>query len=475
MEQNDIEPEIISLILQRKYFYGHFLQQFKRVMVDNDSPMAKTIKTAGVSITSDLRPNLYINRSFYNSLSQDQRIAVLEHEILHLLSAHLIRIEGRNSYVWNLAADLAINQYIKGLPEGAMCGECNIFIPLQHGGFFPISCPQCNKGLDKDKDICQPLYVKSFKVDGQLINLPREKPTETYYDILWEKMPKMTIQCGTSLTKQQGQTAKGNLGDEQQEGEEQGGEQSGSSDKQGIPMPLDDHATWETGADNNEMAHEKIKDMVRKAIAKTDERSQGYLPAYLKALIDVCIAHKTLNWKSELRRFVGYEEFAKYIPTRKKLNKRFQFMMGYKVQRKACILVAKDSSGSVGDDEFAKMDREEDMMVSAGITVIDVECDADIQKVEERRHSGKKGKIERIGYGGTDFRPVFNLVKNKTYKNHNGKVFTLKKKIDGVVYLTDGAGTYPNAITCPTIWVLTPNNWSHGWSEKLGKKIEMKD
>ena len=122
-----IEREIIELILQRKFFYGHFLQQFKRHTVDhnNVNPTAgRIIDTLAVNITNDLKPNLYINTDFYNSgdydpanpskqtwgMTQDEKIALLEHEILHMLNKHLVRIENRDGYVWNLATDLAINQ-----------------------------------------------------------------------------------------------------------------------------------------------------------------------------------------------------------------------------------------------------------------------------------------------------------------------------------------------------------------------------
>jgi predicted metal-dependent peptidase len=496
----DIEAEIIEMILQRKYFYGHLLQQFKRIMVSNDS----VIKTAAVSITSDLRPNLYINEAFYKSLSAEQKMAVLEHEILHILNKHLVRVENRNHYVWNLATDLAINQYIKGLPDGAMCVDCNMFIPKDQQGKFPGKCTQCGKKLDPNIDVCQPLDIHKIDI-GKKINLPPEKPSETYYDVLWEKMPKIVIQIGTAMTQQKEGDAKGKMGQgEGNGGGERGGqqgeggeEQQGQGQSQGddgkgqgtggnqprfgsgyveidgvkIPTVFDDHAVWETGADNKEMAHEKIKDMVKKAMEKTKERSQGYLPAYLKGLIDACIEHKTLNWKSQLRQFVGYEEFACFTPTRKKLNRRFPLMMGYQVQRKAHMVVAVDSSGSVGDDEFAKFFKEIDLMRSAKVTITLVECDADINSVEE--YKKRPTKIKRHGYGGTDFRPVFKFVEDRTYTNGHNETFKLKKPVDGVIYLTDGAGTYPTKVSHPTIWVMTPDHWDHGWNDKLGRKIVM--
>lgn len=66
-----IEPEVIELILQRKYFYGHLLQQFRRHCFDSKSTMGKVIRTMGVNVTNDLQPNLFINTDFYNSGDYD--------------------------------------------------------------------------------------------------------------------------------------------------------------------------------------------------------------------------------------------------------------------------------------------------------------------------------------------------------------------------------------------------------------------
>jgi len=550
-----IEREIIELILQRKFFYGHFLQQFKRHNVDHkhaDPSAGKVVHTLAVNITSDLKPNLFVNTSFYNSgdydpdnpnkhtwgLTQDEKLALLEHEILHMLNKHLIRIENRDSYVWNVATDLAINQYIKGLPDGARCPDCNIFVRKIAGGQFPHTCPLCKRQLDPNKHKCQPLQIKGFDVGAEKMSLDANNPSESYYDILWKKLPKQVILCGRGMTDQREKEARDGLKDSGGMGQGQGeseGQSSGSSggsggqqqqqagggsgqqpqdnDGQGkdekkqeakeeegksgdsrrdlgsgiieidgmkVPIAIDNHEAWQAGADNKEMAHQKVKDMVEKAMHRVNQKSQGHLPDYVRGLIDAVLAHKTVNWKSELRKFVGYEEFAQFISSRKRINRRFPIVQpGYVVQRKAHFVVAVDSSGSIDDEEFAKFFKEISIMHAAKLALTYVECDADIQKVEEYKRKPKLAQHERIGYGGTDFRPVFEFVKKRYWKNGAGKEFKLKgnKKVDGIIYLTDGMGSYPSPrdIICPVIWVMTPNHSDYGWSEKIGKKIVMED
>ncbi len=457
--------------------------------MEENEGLSKVIRTLAVRVDNDLGVTLYINRAFYESLIQESKIAVLQHEINHLLRKHLIRIEDRNSFCWNLAADLAINQHLKGLPYGSLCPKCNIVI-LPVNNKLVDKCPKCKLALDLKKDICECLLIEKFKIEGKKVKLEPDQPAEKYYDILWKELPKIVIQIGGQITQQREQDAKGQIGKgngENKEGEGNQQQGDGKGEKQSntigsgwveingekIPFAFDDHGVWSTGADNKEMAHEKIKDMVSKAVAQMEERTQGTMPGYLKELIDSCLKHKTLNWKSELRRFVGYEEFAKFIPTRKKLNRRYPLMPGNKVLRKAHMLVACDSSGSVGDEEFAKFFKEIDMIRHAGVSITLVECDADIQSVEEYKRLPPK--VKRIGYGGTDFRPVFKLVKDGKYK----KFKLTTKKVDGIIYLTDGAGTYPSPkdITTPVIWVIiaSQENNKYGYSEKLGRRVVMKE
>ncbi len=612
-----IEPEVIELLLQHKHFYGHLLQQFRRHSVSSKGCFdgaGKIVRTMAVMVSNELQPHLFINTDFYCSgdydknnpsahswgLTQEEKIACLEHEILHILNKHLLRVESRNHYIWNLANDLAINQYIKGLPSGLMCPDCNVFVRKTMAGQYRKQCPVCLRDLNVKEHKFETLDIANFKVGEQKINLDAQKASEIYYDTLWAKVPKMVVEVGSRITNQQEGAAKqqmgegkseqngngqqqqqgqqgqgqsqgqqgqgqgqsgqaGNQGQQSQQGGGQGGQQGQSGNQQGkgngggesgsnsngkgqskdpsslgsqgktndkslgkggsgqgnydqkqdegdgqgnqnqpqqktespqtgsgcnvrvgdidIPMPMDNHEVWAAGSDNKEMAHEKIKEMVKKAVHKVNEKGQGSMPAWLKGLVDDCLEHKTITWKTELRRFYGFREFAKFETTRKRLNRRFPMTFpGYKVKRKAHFVVATDSSGSVDDKEFAMFWKEIGAMFSAGVGITHVECDMDITHVQDYKKKPPKGKgIKRYGYGGTSFVPVFKFIEKKIYKNSNGETFKLKQKVDGIIYCTDGAGDYPKKIPCPTIWVMTPEHYTNGWSPKLGKIIVMEN
>ena len=113
-----LEKAIVGLItppynsnLQAKPFYAHFIQNCER-------EFTKDTETLGVYVTDKV--HLLINEEFFLAQSSLERIAILEHEILHLVMTHLTRFKPKYHKIWNIACDMAINQYIQNLPKSGV-------------------------------------------------------------------------------------------------------------------------------------------------------------------------------------------------------------------------------------------------------------------------------------------------------------------------------------------------------------------
>lgn len=75
--------------------------------------------TAAVSINST-GITLHLNPVFFNSLTQDERVAILMHEALHILHGHPMRFknfQSEDAGLANVACDIAINQFIPDIPK----------------------------------------------------------------------------------------------------------------------------------------------------------------------------------------------------------------------------------------------------------------------------------------------------------------------------------------------------------------------
>ena len=119
-------------------FYGLFL-------IGINKQYSERIPTAGVS-KHGIGMQLTINPEFYNELSEDHRFGLIKHELLHIAFGHLLlRDSYSNHKLFNIAADLEINQYI-------------LESKLPKGGLLLSSFPE--------------------------LNLPKKAGTREYYDLL---------------------------------------------------------------------------------------------------------------------------------------------------------------------------------------------------------------------------------------------------------------------------------------------------
>jgi len=98
---------------------------------------------AGVSFSLD-HYNLYINPDQFDEYTLKERLAILKHEMLHILYNHVVgRIETRNPMGWNISTDCALNQHIDKthLPDKCILPEAlskiyDIDVPVNQSSEF---------------------------------------------------------------------------------------------------------------------------------------------------------------------------------------------------------------------------------------------------------------------------------------------------------------------------------------------------
>lgn len=142
------------------------------------------LPTAGVTFNADMkRYEMYINPFFFcRSLNDKQRVAVLIHEMAHILNRHLIRVpfmkvSDHKRMLLNVAGDLAINQTIQHLPRG--CKQCP---PLEDQ----------KQGATCENELCPGMcldvadYFDEDEATGKKTPWPQNKPMEIYFEKLME-------------------------------------------------------------------------------------------------------------------------------------------------------------------------------------------------------------------------------------------------------------------------------------------------
>lgn len=104
---DEVSRAVVALVRQEPFF-GHLLSGVNR-------DISSRTPTAGVSNRAG-RPLLSVNPEFFMKTitRKDERVAIIKHEVLHLLFDHVGRMDWHrmNPHVFNLAADVVVNQFI---------------------------------------------------------------------------------------------------------------------------------------------------------------------------------------------------------------------------------------------------------------------------------------------------------------------------------------------------------------------------
>lgn len=447
---------IISLLLEEP-FYGHLLSGVVRSVTDQTPTAAVALTTRGVE--------LRVNPAFLMQTlrRKRERTAVIKHEALHLLFRHLFRHDAarRDAHLFNLAADLVVNQVVAPwpLPEGAI--ELSTFPDL---------------GLEKDRTL------------------------EWYYEKLaglQEELAKVGPSSGASSGQGGSEADRGGDGASDGEGGERlepGAESAAGADESArdysatsAPVSaraLDrltgasgrgDHQYWamDGSGEGEEATGGEVPDSVRRALEtelermvlqardRAGARAWGTLPGPIRSEILAMIERRKpkVDWKRALRLFTSSSRRTRIVATSRRESKRFGTHPGIKVRSHQRMAVAVDTSGSVPDADLSRFFGEIHGMWRQGAEVEVIECDADVQRVWTYR-----GKLpERVaGRGGTVFDPVFRYLRDQRMTRY-----------DGCIYLTDGEAREPSIKPpCKLLWVVTSDGMT-GDHLKYGRTIQL--
>lgn len=330
----------LSLMEDKNNFYGYFLFQMSReIKFDISSPTAVNFK--------DSKYVIYFNPIIFLTLTIKQMESTIKHEILHIISMHLLRAKevkvNYGTLAVNMAMDIVVNAYLDHLPPYATTLEwvnLNLslkLLPFESFEYYAEKIQTAIDLLEEDPDAAEDDSHPSEKI-------------ETHYD------------------------------------------------------PEKAHDLWEDSSDIDEKT-------LREFTAKSIHNSQkGTIPDFLESMISSLKNNQAeLPWNLYLKRLMGTIESnqKKTITRRNRRQPHRLDLRGQLRSHKANIVIALDISGSISDEEFNQAIKEVLSIVknySHEITII--ECDNEIKRVYKVKSI--KDIKNRINIrGGTKFTPVF--------------------------------------------------------------------
>lgn len=338
----------LSLLEDKNNFYGYFLLQMSRELrFDISSPTAVNFKKAKYVI--------YFNPIIFLTLTLKQMESAIKHEILHIVSMHLVRAkELQSSYstmAINIAMDIVVNTYLNHLPPYATTLEwVNLNYSLKLLPFEPFE-----------------YYVEQIQTALDLLELVEDET-----------------------------------------------ENDSKTDEKLVPAysPEKTHDIWE---DSSEIEEQTLKEFTEKFI---EASQKGTIPHYLASILTSLKNSKSeLPWNLYLKRLMGTVESRqkKTITRRNRRQPDRMDLRGQLRSHKAKIAIALDISGSISDEEFNQAIKEVLSIVknyNHELTLI--ECDNEIRRVYQVK-SAKDIKARSAVRGGTRFTPVFEYANTQKF------------------------------------------------------------
>lgn len=334
----------LSLMEDNENFYGYFLFQMERE-IRFDISSATSVNFKGAKYV------MYFNPIIFLELNMKQMETTIKHEILHVISQHLIRakeLKGKYSTLaLNISMDVVVNQYLDYLPPYSITLE----------------------------------YINN-KYDMKL------EPYKTFEYYLEKVQTELDLQ------------------EENDEGEE-------VDSNENVIVDFDPERTHDMWEESDEVDEKTLNEFTEKfADSAKKGKNPNYIDAMIKSLKN---RNGELPWNLFLKKLMGtIEANKKKTVTRRNRRQPSRLdLRGELRGHKAEIAVAIDISGSISDEEFKQAIKEVLAIVKSHnqeITII--ECDKEIRRAYKVK--SPRDVQERIATGGgTKFSPVFEYANNK--------------------------------------------------------------
>jgi predicted metal-dependent peptidase len=427
-------------------WYGHLVTQCQ-IIKDLNLPAP-----AGVRFMFN-KYELHLNPLLFNLYSIEEQIAILKHEMLHIINLHVIRRKNRNPEKWNYATDISINQLITNIPEDGLQPET-----------FKL---KKNLNAENYYDLIPDKYLNNQQQQGQGQGQGQQQQqgqgqgSGEGQDQQGEGQQQGQGQ-GSSEGQQQGQGQGSGEGQQQSQGQGSGegqGQGSGVIDseeklKDLISQALQsaengmigDHSLWDKSQGNESAAKEITRQMTETATNK----SRGMTPSEAMDAITMLNKKEQIDWKKEFRKIVGNKRANSRL-TIKRRDRRFpnrKDLRGKTRDHTIDVLVILDVSGSMSNEELQYGLNEIKAIAEkakAGVTIIQVDTEPYLVKDFDPK---KSKSFNRMGNGGTYLYPAIELAEEEKINYNAVAVIT-----DG--WIEDDWEKIPKKV--PYIWLVTEN------------------
>lgn len=407
----------------------------------------------------------YLNPDYINSTEIDDLTLDFAHEFLHVLLGHTVdkRLKftagiQQKFYATNLAADYVVNNIVRE-EFGRILDDMYYDPTFAHMTFEQIF----NELYREDNSQIQQRLDsgKQNKGNGEKGSNPspsasgEKDVSKEIEDMFSEISEDDDEECNeTEKAKGSGQSKGQDKEDQKENTTAEEGNQNKGEKKQAY---FESHQHWR----GDKKKGSPIEIMLQNVLMSA--HLQGMLPAGLEREIED-ILHPAIPIRDVISSFVLEKSSSK--PNWKRMKKRFYPPIYFPKQDrrdKLHIGIGIDTSGSIEPELLSEFKSSMQYLFSffkRNLEVVVFQADSKIQGVDIIRDPEDMDNITWRGGGGTDFRPVFDEMRDKY------------SELKGLVYITDSFGTFPNQEpNFPVVWLIPSKLKQYHNKIPFGKEI----
>lgn len=427
---------------------------------------------------------VYFDIAFLSSLSNDERIFVLAHEIWHAVLLHLTRRGTRNPQLFNIATDKEVNYLLKQdgftppshlcFPEGDEVGKCaeEIYEMMLKNMKKQKQKQQQGGGSGSSSGNSGSSSGKQSKKNGNGQPDENDDPSGGNKDGELSGQFDKHIYEGDEPGKNSGNQPNGN-------GQSGNGENDSDGNASGGSKITDKYGDVGYDSDFQPSVPKGFADRMRETViseAQRVEKMKGNVPAHVKELVKRMTSAE-IKWQEVLAQFVTrcYNSGNRsWIPPNRRHVHNDVYLQSRQASKiKLCVGI--DTSGSTCGDRGKFLGELNGLVKSFGLFDLHlIECDAEVGAYKHYTQDDnleaelENGEYAMTGGGGTQMRPIFDYILDHQIE------------CDALCIMTDGyidhmpKNPIPNL---PVLWVITKDGTEDfcDWGQKIKLKQDDSD
>ena len=382
---------------------------------------------------------IYYNKEFLEKLSTDEQTFVIAHEVCHIAFNHILRSEGKDQEIWNIATDGVINQFLK--QDGLKMIEGAIDIPEA----INYDAEELYNKLLQEKEQNQEQNNSDFQSDSNQLESQQQAGNISQSSNKEKNQEQNNDDSGNNSQEEENKDAghdthsmwsdavKKHKEEENTKNNQNDDKEKKIDNKQDEPKKVSEKETFKKNREEKKKNLEKLKEDITNEASKAGTTSNKDI----RNVGDIGYAKPIIDWRYALRETITYDVDWSYKNATIENGVVISHLEEQPMPETEIVI---DTSGSINKTLLRSFLRECKNILKYSKLKVGF-FDVSFYGFHEIRTEKDIDNLEIIGSGGTNFDAAVNA---------------FSKRVENKIIFTDGNALMPEK-ALNAIWIVYGN------------------